>query len=99
MCLQPKLNVSGLIYHEEHIPIPVLAKRNVRLGYTPDVLTDAGAQTRQHPTSQLTFVVRHPVADVSILLALMVGRNVGQITSLVSNGDVRVCLPHTVQTI
>lgn len=29
----------------EHVPVPALAKRNIRLGYTPDVLTDAGALT------------------------------------------------------
>ena len=26
----------------EHVDLPLLAKRGVKLGYTPDVLTDAG---------------------------------------------------------
>ena len=40
--LKLSLDFPGLTEGIEHIPVPSLAKRNVRLGYTPDVLTDAG---------------------------------------------------------
>jgi len=45
-----------------------LAKRSVRLGYTPDVLNDA-------------------VADLSVMLALMAGRNGGKALVHVRNGE------------
>jgi len=48
----------------EHVDIPGVAQRNIKVGYTPDVLTDA-------------------VADLSIMLALMAGRNGGQGISFV----------------
>lgn len=43
--------------------------RNIRIGYTPDILTDA-------------------VADLTVMLILMAGRNAGETISLVQNGDV-----------
>ncbi|CDO70184.1 hypothetical protein BN946_scf184774.g12 [Trametes cinnabarina] len=52
----------------EHIDVPELAKRGVKLGYTPDVLTDA-------------------VADLSIMLALMAGRNAKETTQIVQSGQ------------
>ncbi|KAI0777202.1 hypothetical protein BD413DRAFT_467119 [Trametes elegans] len=48
--------VSTVSVGYEHADLPELAKRGVKFGYTPDVLTDA-------------------VADLSIMLALMAGRN------------------------
>jgi len=40
----PSLKVlSTMSVGYEHVPLPELAKRNIRLGYTPDVLTDAVA--------------------------------------------------------
>ncbi|KAF8828315.1 hypothetical protein HHX47_DHR4000574 [Lentinula edodes] len=51
----------------EHIHVPELAKRNIRLGYTPDVLTDA-------------------VADISVMLALMAGRNANETMGIVREG-------------
>ncbi|EMD34670.1 hypothetical protein CERSUDRAFT_86093 [Gelatoporia subvermispora B] len=40
----PSLKVlSTMSVGYEHVPLPELVKRNVRLGYTPDVLTDAVA--------------------------------------------------------
>ncbi|KAI0371283.1 hypothetical protein BV20DRAFT_942205 [Pilatotrama ljubarskyi] len=49
--------VSTMSVGYEHADTDELAKRGVKFGYTPDVLTDA-------------------VADLSIMLALMAGRNV-----------------------
>ncbi|KAH9941147.1 uncharacterized protein BXZ73DRAFT_41966 [Epithele typhae] len=49
--------VSTMSVGYEHVDVNELSKRGIRLGYTPDVLTDA-------------------VADLSVMLALMAGRNV-----------------------
>ncbi|PCH44796.1 hypothetical protein WOLCODRAFT_124117 [Wolfiporia cocos MD-104 SS10] len=60
--------VSTMSVGYEHVDVQLLARRNVKLGYTPDVLTDA-------------------VADISVMLALMAGRNVRSTTNIVQNGD------------
>ncbi|GJE86538.1 D-glycerate dehydrogenase [Phanerochaete sordida] len=60
--------VSTMSVGYEHIDLQGAAQRNIRVGYTPDVLTDA-------------------VADISIMLALMAGRNVRETTELVARGD------------
>ncbi|PFH48088.1 hypothetical protein AMATHDRAFT_66243 [Amanita thiersii Skay4041] len=52
----------------EHLDIRAIAKRRIKLGYTPDVLTDA-------------------VADLSVMLALMAGRNARQTMSVVDKGE------------
>ncbi|KAJ3748084.1 hypothetical protein DFH05DRAFT_1391537 [Lentinula detonsa] len=59
--------VSTMSVGYEHIHVSELAKRNVRLGYTPDVLTDA-------------------VADISVMLALMAGRNANETMGIVREG-------------
>ncbi|KAI0263053.1 D-isomer specific 2-hydroxyacid dehydrogenase [Gloeopeniophorella convolvens] len=51
----------------EHVDLRALHRRKIRLGYTPDVLTDA-------------------VADASVMLALMAGRNAGAGVTLVKEG-------------
>ncbi|EEB89605.1 hypothetical protein MPER_12278 [Moniliophthora perniciosa FA553] len=51
----------------EHVDLPLIAQQNLRLGYTPDVLTDA-------------------VADLSIMLALMAGRNVNETMAIAREG-------------
>jgi len=51
----------------EHVDLHALYKRKVRLGYTPDILTDA-------------------VADTSVMLALMAGRNAGTGVTLIKEG-------------
>lgn len=60
--------VSTMSVGYEHVDLQQLTDRGVRLGYTPDVLTDA-------------------VADLSIMLALMAGRNSRETTSVVHNGE------------
>ncbi|KAF8875238.1 hypothetical protein BD779DRAFT_1629953 [Infundibulicybe gibba] len=60
--------VSTMSVGYEHVDLPELAKRKIRLGYTPDVLTDA-------------------VADLTVMLALMASRNVGETISVVQNGQ------------
>lgn len=60
--------VSTMSVGYEHVDLPALAARNVRLGYTPDVLTDA-------------------VADVSVMLALMAGRNAKETMGVVQRGE------------
>ena len=64
--------VSTMSVGYEHIDIHALAQRGIKLGYTPNVLTDA-------------------VADVSILLALMAGRNGGLAMDIVKNGEWPTC--------
>ncbi|KAJ7359754.1 hypothetical protein DFH08DRAFT_846931 [Mycena albidolilacea] len=59
--------VSTMSVGYEHIDLPLMAKRKIRVGYTPDVLTEA-------------------VADITLMLALMAGRNDGVAYSLVKNG-------------
>ncbi|KAJ6478825.1 hypothetical protein C8R47DRAFT_1219369 [Mycena vitilis] len=59
----PSLRVVSTmsVGYAEHIDVPFLAKRKIRVGYTPDVLTEA---------------------DISVMLALMAGRNDGVAYSL-----------------
>ncbi|KAF9480930.1 hypothetical protein BDN70DRAFT_905516 [Pholiota conissans] len=64
----PQLQVvSTMSVGYDHINVKELAKRNIKLGYTPDVLTDA-------------------VADTSIMLALMAGRNARESMTVVNEG-------------
>ncbi|KAJ6557815.1 D-isomer specific 2-hydroxyacid dehydrogenase [Mycena capillaripes] len=60
--------VSTMSVGYEHIDLPLMAQRKIRVGYTPDVLTEA-------------------VADLSVMLALMAGRNDGVAYSLVKDGQ------------
>ncbi|KAF9561444.1 D-isomer specific 2-hydroxyacid dehydrogenase [Agrocybe pediades] len=65
----PQLRVvSTMSVGYEHVNVYELARRNIKLGYTPDVLTDA-------------------VADISIMLALMAGRNARETMTIVNNGQ------------
>ncbi|KZP28343.1 D-isomer specific 2-hydroxyacid dehydrogenase [Athelia psychrophila] len=65
----PKLKaVSTMSVGYEHVNTHELSTRGIRLGYTPDVLTDA-------------------VADLTVMLALMAGRNAAQSMQVVSNGE------------
>jgi len=59
--------VSTMSVGYEHIHVQELAKRNIRIGYTPNVLTDA-------------------VADISVMLALMAGRNANETMGIVREG-------------
>ena len=52
------------------------------------MLTDAGTSVCSYMRIQTDYFLKRSVADVSILLALMVGRNVRHITSVVEKGDV-----------
>jgi len=68
MLAGPQLKaISTMSVGYEHVDTKELATRNIRLGYTPDVLTDA-------------------VADISVMLALMAGRNVRQTMEVVNEG-------------
>ncbi|KAJ7723344.1 D-isomer specific 2-hydroxyacid dehydrogenase [Mycena maculata] len=60
--------VSTLSVGYDHIDLLLMAQRNIRVGYTPDILTEA-------------------VADLSVMLALMAGRNDGPTYSLAKNGE------------
>ncbi|KAJ7095662.1 D-isomer specific 2-hydroxyacid dehydrogenase [Mycena epipterygia] len=60
--------VSTMSVGYEHIDLPLMTQRKIRVGYTPDILTEA-------------------VADLSVMLALMAGRNDGVAYSLVKNGE------------
>ncbi|KAI0634835.1 hypothetical protein C8Q77DRAFT_1054503 [Trametes polyzona] len=58
--------VSTMSVGYEHVDVPELVKRDIKIGYTPDVLTDA-------------------VADLSIMLALMAGRNIKETNEIWPN--------------
>ncbi|KAH8101935.1 hypothetical protein BXZ70DRAFT_1018311 [Cristinia sonorae] len=60
--------VSTMSVGYDHVDLKALAKRGVRLGNTPDVLTES-------------------VADSSVMLALMAGRNTKEGTNLVEKGQ------------
>ncbi|KIK06014.1 hypothetical protein K443DRAFT_674587, partial [Laccaria amethystina LaAM-08-1] len=64
--------VSTMSVGYEHIDITAAAKRGIKVGYTPDVLTDA-------------------VADLTVMLALMAGRNVRQTMKIVNDGQWPTC--------
>jgi len=64
----PQLRVvSTMSVGYEHVNIQEIAKRQIKFGYTPDVLTDA-------------------VADISVMLALMAGRNARETMAVVNKG-------------
>ncbi|KAF8962306.1 D-isomer specific 2-hydroxyacid dehydrogenase [Flammula alnicola] len=64
----PQLQVvSTMSVGYEHVDIKEITKRNLKFGYTPDVLSDA-------------------VADISIMLALMAGRNARETMAVVNEG-------------
>ncbi|KAH9991586.1 hypothetical protein BJV77DRAFT_1007089 [Russula vinacea] len=64
----PSLKViSTLSVGFDHVDLHALYRRKVRLGYTPDILTEA-------------------VADTTVMLALMAGRNAGAGVTLVKEG-------------
>ncbi|PPQ93563.1 hypothetical protein CVT25_005555 [Psilocybe cyanescens] len=64
----PQLRVvSTMSVGYEHLDLKELAKRNIKIGYTPDVLTDA-------------------VADITVMLALMAGRNARETMTIVNDG-------------
>ena len=68
-----------------------IAKRNIKLGYTPDVLTDAGKLLSIIILSYTAKLNRRTVADVSVMLAFMASRNVRETMAIVHEG--RVMLP------
>ena len=75
------------MFSVEHVDLHALHRRKVRLGYTPDILTDAGEnnhKAKHDPKINLFF----KVADVSVMLALMAGRNAGKCVTLVKEGKV-----------
>jgi len=59
--------ISTMSVGYEHVDLPAITERGIKLGYTPDILTDA-------------------VADLSVMLALIAGRNALQTISLVKDG-------------
>jgi glyoxylate/hydroxypyruvate reductase len=67
----------------EHVDLQAIAERGIKLGYTPDVLTDAGSSCSSLCVQSLLVSL---VADLSVMLALMVGRNAGPTMSLVQDG-------------
>lgn len=90
----------GYLSHElkilEHVNVKDLAERNIKLGYTPDVLTDAG----KSPVSFLPFqstvdnLIFLKVADLSVMLALMAGRLACEAVTFVNEGNVRSPFTH-----
>jgi glyoxylate/hydroxypyruvate reductase len=73
VCIIPRLGVNlPISVTAEHLPLSALAKRGIKLGYTPDIPNDA-------------------VADLSVMLALMAGRNGGETLTMVKEGQVKNC--------
>lgn len=73
----------------DHIDVEALNARGLILGYTPDVLTDAGKLSIIHERVRHSYEYSFVVADVSVMLALMAGRNVRETMPMVIDGDVR----------
>ncbi|KAG8891454.1 Transcriptional regulatory protein sin3, partial [Tulasnella sp. 417] len=74
-----------------HVRLQELASRSIKLGYTPDVLTDAGTTAFLSPLLPsflplMSDISLDSVADVAIMLALMAGRNVAHGLSIVQSG-------------
>ncbi|KAF9445678.1 hypothetical protein P691DRAFT_805290 [Macrolepiota fuliginosa MF-IS2] len=59
--------VSTMSVGYEHLDVKAISSRGIKIGYTPEVLTDA-------------------VADISVMLALMAGRNVRETMQIVDGG-------------
>lgn len=70
----------------EHLDLKELAKRNIKIGYTPDVLTDAG--TNAPCATWKTLTAHLQVADITVMLALMAGRNARETMTIVNDGKV-----------
>lgn len=73
----------------EHLDVQAIASRGIKIGFTPEVLTDAGALIDSRSLSQL--ILPFAVADISVMLALMAGRNARETMQIVDQG--RVCNP------
>jgi glyoxylate/hydroxypyruvate reductase len=87
----PQLRVvSTLSVGHDHIDKAALAKRNIVLGNTPDVLTDAVVSTRRgvHAPTTIDAGLTLLQADLTVMLTLMAGRNAGQGQALVLDGKV-----------
>lgn len=76
----------------EHLDLKTAAERKIKVGYTPDVLTDAGMICF---TSFTMVLMLCSVADISVMLALMAGRNVKESMAVVYGGEVSfICSTH-----
>ena len=75
----------------DNLSLKEFAKRNIKLGYTPDVLTDAGNLPSIINLSDNVKLNLYTVADVSVMLAFMASRNVRETMAIVHEG--RVMLP------
>ena len=71
----------------DSLDLKEFAKRNIKLGYTPDVLTDAG-KLLTGSIIILSELNRCTVADVSVMLAFMASRNVRETMAIVHEGKV-----------
>ena len=73
----------------EHVSTSVLAQRGIRLGYTPEVLTDAGEclglEFVDRTCSELNHLI---VADITVMLALMATRLGRESMQIVHDGKV-----------
>ena len=72
----------------DSLSLKEFAKRNIKLGYTPDVLTDAGKHLSKIILSDTVKLNYCTVADVSVMLAFMASRNVRESMAIVHEGKV-----------
>ncbi|KAI6158552.1 D-isomer specific 2-hydroxyacid dehydrogenase [Pisolithus thermaeus] len=80
--------VSTMSVGYEHIDLKAAAQRGLKVGYTPDVLTDAGKSTTPFLMAvYISSVAIRSVADLSVMLALMASRNIGIATAVVREGQ------------
>lgn len=95
--LQDTLLLSTEYFFKDHVELDALRLRKIPLGYTPDVLTEAGALLLpKHLFSSflllscyIVVTARIAVADITVMLALMAGRNVREAFPIVLDGQVR----------
>jgi lactate dehydrogenase-like 2-hydroxyacid dehydrogenase len=81
----------------DHIDFQALSQRNIKLGHTPDVLTEAGMP--HFPTPRSIFLsILLVVADITVMLALMASRNGRIAVEAVEAGKVSLLNSYCVST-
>ena len=80
--------ISNFQIIADSLDVKEFAKRNIKLGYTPDVLTDAGKPLSTITRSDIVKLKYFTVADVSVMLAFMASRNVRETMAVVHEGKV-----------
>lgn len=80
--------VSTFSVGYDHVTVKALQQAHVRLGYTPDVLNNAGKFVSSHIlANSLLTLLATVVADLTVMLTLMTMRRIKQGMDVVSTGS------------